>query len=106
MDVARAPQKRTFRNVMIGISMLAGVALFTWLSTLQKAAPIGDMAVVIQDSVRQGDMIREVRGPAPLVPEQIQQATAPATARVDRMIAQSRQGEGGGPGPRIAGGVP
>jgi HlyD family secretion protein len=44
-----------------------------------------DLSVSIVDSVRRGDMIREMRGPGTLVPEQIQQVTAPATARVDRM---------------------
>jgi biotin carboxyl carrier protein len=76
---------------MIGVGVLAVAGLFVWLSTLKQAAPTVDMAVVIQDSVRQGDMIREVRGPGTLVPEQIQQVTAPATARVDRMAAQSGQ---------------
>jgi biotin carboxyl carrier protein len=55
------------------------------VARLKPAAPTVDMSVSIQDSVRQGDMIREMRGPGTLVPEQIQQVTAPATARVDRM---------------------
>jgi hypothetical protein len=62
VDVARRPRKQTVRNVMIGASVLAIAGLFTWLSRLQKAAPTVDMAMVIQDSVKQGDMIREVRG--------------------------------------------
>ena len=60
MDVARPPRKKTVRNVMIGVGVLAVAGIFTWLSTLKQAAPTVDMAVVIQDSVRQGDMIREV----------------------------------------------
>jgi HlyD family secretion protein len=74
---------------MIGVGVFAVAGLFYWLSTLKQAAPTVDMAVVIQDSVKQGDMIREVRGPGTLVPEQIQFITAPATARVDRVIVQS-----------------
>ncbi len=89
MDVARPPRKKTVRNVMIGVGVLAVAGIFTWLATLKQAAPTVDMAVVIQDSVRQGDMIREVRGPGTLVPEQIQFITAPATARVDRVVVQS-----------------
>lgn len=89
MDVARPPRKKTARNVMIGVGVLALAGGFYWLSTLQKAAPTLDMAVAIQDSVRQGDMVREVRGPGTLVPVQIQFITAPATARVDRVVVQS-----------------
>ena len=89
MDVARPPRKKTVRNVLIGGGVLAVAGIFTWLATLKQAAPTVDMAVVIQDSVRQGDMIREVRGPGTLVPEQIQFITAPATARVDRVVVQS-----------------
>jgi HlyD family secretion protein len=91
MDVARPPRKKTARNLMIGLGVLACAAVLYWTSTLQKAAPTVDMAVVIQDSVRLGDMIREVRGPGTLVPEQIQFITAPATARVDRVVVQSGQ---------------
>ena len=89
MDVARPPRTKTVRNVLIGVGVLAVAGIFYWLSTLKQAAPTVEMAVVIQDSVRQGDMIREVRGPGTLVPEQIQFITAPAAARVDRLVVQS-----------------
>ena len=89
MDLARPPRKKTIRNVLIAAGVLAVAGLFIWLSMLKPAAPTVDLAVVIQDSVRQGDMIREVRGPGTLVPEQIQFITAPAAARVDRVVVQS-----------------
>ena len=74
---------------MIGVGVLASVALILWMRTLKPAAPTLDMAVAIQDSVRTGDLAIEVRGPGTLVPEQIQFITAPATARVDRVVVQS-----------------
>lgn len=89
MDVARPPQKKTARNVMVGVGILVILVGGYWLANLQKAAPTVDMSVVIQDSVRQGDMVREVRGNGTLVPEQIQFITAAATARVDRLTVQS-----------------
>ena len=85
MDVARPPQKKTGRNIGIGVAVLAVVVTTIAVARLKPAAPTVDMSVSIQDSVRRGDMIREMRGPGTLVPEQIQQVTAPATARVDRM---------------------
>ena len=89
MDVARPPQKKTGRNIAIGVGACIVLVLGYWLMHLEKALPTVDMAVVIQDSVRQGDMVREMRGPGTLVPEQIQFITAPATARVDRVVVQS-----------------
>ncbi len=89
MDVARPPRKRTVRNVLISVGLFAIAVGVYWLAGLEKAAPTVEMAAVIQDSVTQGDMIREVRGPGTLVPEHIQFITAPATAKVDRIIVQS-----------------
>jgi multidrug efflux pump subunit AcrA (membrane-fusion protein) len=74
---------------MIGVGVTAGLGVTYWLSTLQKAAPTLEMSIVIQDSVRQGDMIREVRGPGTLVPEQIQFITAAASGQVNRVVVQS-----------------
>lgn len=91
MDVARPPRKKTGRYIAIGGGVLLLIIATIALGKLKPAAPTVEMSVVIQDSVRQGDMIREVRGPGTLVPEQIQQVTAPATARVDRMDVQAGQ---------------
>lgn len=91
MDVARPPKKKTGRYIAIGGGVLLLIIATIALGKLKPAAPTVEMSVVIQDSVRQGDMIREVRGPGTLVPEQIQQVTAPATARVDRMDVQAGQ---------------
>jgi HlyD family secretion protein len=85
VDVARPPQKKTGRNIGIGVAVLAVVITTILVARLKPAAPTVDLSVSIVDSVRRGDMIREMRGPGTLVPEQIQQVTAPATARVDRM---------------------
>jgi multidrug resistance efflux pump len=91
VDVARPPKKKTGRYIAIGGGVLLLIIATIALGKLKPAAPTVEMSVVIQDSVRQGDMIREVRGPGTLVPEQIQQVTAPATARVDRMDVQAGQ---------------
>ena len=81
MDVARPPQKKTGRNIGIGVAVLAVVVTTIAVARLKPAAPTVDLSVSIQDSVRQGDMIREMRGPGTLVPEQIQQSPRAATAR-------------------------
>ena len=89
MDIARAPQKKTGRNVAIGGGILAVAVITIVLSRLQPAAPSVDAATILMDSVRLGDMVIEVRGPGNLVPERIRWITALASARVDRLVAQS-----------------
>lgn len=96
MDIARAPQKKTGRNVAIGAG--AGVVLLATiaLSNLDPAAPTVQRVAILIDSVRQGDVVREVRGPGTLVPEQIRWITAQASARVERKAAESGERVGSG----------
>ncbi len=96
MDIARAPQKKTGRNVAIGAGAAAVIAATIALSNLDPAAPTVQRVAILIDSVRQGDVVREVRGPGTLVPEQIRWITAQASARVERKSAES--------GERVVGG--
>ena len=91
MDVARAPRKKTGRNVAIGVGALALVGITVALSRLQPAAPTVDGATILRDSVRRGDVVREMRGPGNLVPERIRWITAQTSARVERLVAVSGQ---------------
>ena len=67
--------------------MLATIAL----ARLKPAAPSIDFATILVDSVRQGDITRDVRGPGTLVPERIRWITAQTSARVERLVVQSGQ---------------
>lgn len=89
MDIARAPRKKTGRNVLIGGGVVAVIVVSIFLSRLRPAAPSVDTATILMDSVRRGDIFIEVRGPGSLVPERIRWITALASARVDRLVAQS-----------------
>ncbi|MEO7360226.1 MAG: HlyD family efflux transporter periplasmic adaptor subunit [Gemmatimonadaceae bacterium] len=91
MDVARAPRKKTGRNVGIGAAVVAVIVATVALAQLKPAAPSIDFATILTDSVKQGDLTREVRGPGTLVPERIRWITAQASARVDRLVVQSGQ---------------
>jgi len=71
MDIARAPKKKTGRNVAIGIGAAAVIAVTVALSSLDPAAPTVQRVAILIDSVRRGDVVREVRGPGTLQPEQI-----------------------------------
>src|ERR1700712_1482928 len=81
VDVARPPRKKTGRNVAIGVGVLALVLVSVALSRLKPAAPTVDGATILTDSVRRGDLTRDVRGPGTLVPEQIRWITAQSSAR-------------------------
>ena len=89
MDIARTPPKRTRRNVMIGAGVLGILAMTAWTLTLDPAAPTVERSAILIDSVRRGDVVREVRGPGTLVPEHIRWITAQASARVERLVSES-----------------
>jgi len=91
LDVARAPQKKTGRNAAIGAGVLLVVVVTVALAKLKPAAPTVEAATMYMDSVRRGDMVRDVRGPGSLVPEHITWISAQASARVDKLIAESGQ---------------
>lgn len=96
MDIARAPQKKTGRNIAIGAGAVAVVLATVALSRLDPAAPTVQRVAILIDSVRQGDVVREVRGPGTLVPEQIRFITAQASARVERKSVESGDKVGAG----------
>ena len=89
MDIARTPPKRTRRNVMIGAGVFGILAMTAWTLTLDPAAPTVERSAILIDSVRRGDVVREVRGPGTLVPEHIRWITAQASARVERLVSES-----------------
>ena len=89
MDIARAPQKKTGRNVAIGGGVVALIVGTIFISRLGPASPTVQRAAILIDSVQKGNVIREVRGPGTLVPEQIRWITAQSSARVERKAAES-----------------
>ncbi len=74
---------------MIAAGVAAVVIVTVALSKLDPAAPTVQRAAILIDSVRRGDVVREVRGPGTLVPENIRFITAQASARVERLGAES-----------------
>ncbi len=96
MDIVRTPKKSYKKPVAIGGAVL-GVALVTLaLTRLGPAVPTVESAAVLVDTVKQGDVVREVRGPGTLVPEHIRWITAQASARVERVNTQSGSAVGAG----------
>jgi HlyD family secretion protein len=87
MDVPRAlPERRNYMKIGIVAGALALVTLL--VSTLKAPVPVVDRESVIVDSVRRSAMLREVRGPGSLVPEQIRWISALTPARVERILVR------------------
>jgi HlyD family secretion protein len=91
MDIQRPVNKRAkrMRRILFGalaVILLAGVTYGSW--RLRPAAPAVDRATVWTDEVKRGSMLREVRGPGTLVPEEIQWIPAQTASHVDRILIQ------------------
>lgn len=96
MDIVRTQQKSYKRQSIIGLVVLAVVLVTVALMRLDPAVPTIERAAVLIDTVEQGDVVREVRGPGTLVPEHIRWITAQASARVERLNTESGRQVGGG----------
>lgn len=89
MDIVRAPKKKTGRNIAIGAGVLVLVTATVLLASLDPASPSVERSTLLIDSVGRGDIVRDVRAPGTLVPEQIRYITAQASARVERLASES-----------------
>ena len=96
MDIVRTKQKSYKKPILIGVGAVAVIAVSYVLSQLDPAAQTVERAAILVDSVRQGDVVRDVRGPGTLVPERIRWITALASARVERLTSQSGDQVGAG----------
>lgn len=67
-DIKRKKIRRQWLAGGIGVAILAVAALF--VSKLKPAAPTVDRATVWTDTVKQGPLLRQVRGPGSLVPRE------------------------------------
>ena len=77
------PQRKKKRAIVITVGV-ALLALVTYgVSNLPSAAPTVDAATTWTDTVQRGTMIRQVRGPGTLVPEQARWLTALTNGRIE-----------------------
>jgi HlyD family secretion protein len=91
VDIVREGVKEQKRKKQIVLAISAGVAILLitlGLSRLKPAAPTVEKGTVYIDTVKRGPMLRQVRGPGSLVPEQILFLAAETEATVERLILQ------------------
>jgi HlyD family secretion protein len=88
VDIKRAPKKKTGRYVAIGGGILALVLVTVALSRLKPAAPTVERSGLWFGTVKRGPMLRQVRGPGQLKPEQIRYISAVTSGRVENVLVR------------------
>ena len=89
MDIARPDlleKKKKRQLTWIGAGVAAVVLLTLGVSRLKPAAPTVERATVVIDTVKRGEMVREVHGLGTLVPEDIRWIALQTEARVERRV--------------------
>ena len=86
MDIIREQKPRKKRRIIkVVVAVVAIGAVTIALRNLQPAAPSVDRATVWMDTVQRGTMVRQVRGPGTLVPEQRRWITAVTAGRIEQL---------------------
>jgi HlyD family secretion protein len=92
MDIPRPENKR--RKRIRQLTLYGGAALLVLIvsvvvARLEPAAPSVTRASVWIDTVREGEMLRQVRGPGTLVPREIRWIAAQTPGRVERVLVKA-----------------
>jgi HlyD family secretion protein len=85
VDVKRAPKSKKGQYIAWGAGILAIVAVSVGISKLKPAAPSVDFATLWVDSVKRGELVREVRAAGTLVPEHIRIIAAVTAGRIEAL---------------------
>jgi len=93
MDIKRPPKsklKKNLRTAILIVVGLAGLGGITYgLAKLKPAAPTLDRSTAVIETVKRGEMVRDVRGNGTLVPEVTRWVPAPAQGRVEKINLQA-----------------
>ena len=93
MDIKRPPKskiKKKIRNavmIVVGVAALGGITY--GLTKLKPAAPTLDPSTAVIETVKRGEMVRDVRGNGTLVPEVTRWVPAPADGRVEKILLKA-----------------
>jgi HlyD family secretion protein len=93
MDIKRPPKskiKKKIRNaimIVVGIAAIGGITY--GLTKLKPAAPTLDPSTAVIETVKRGEMVRDVRGNGTLVPEVTRWVPAPADGRVEKILLKA-----------------
>jgi len=73
--------------IVIGLAAIGGITVA--LTRLKPAAPTLDRSTAVVDTVKRGQMLREVRGIGTLVPQLVRWVPAPSDGRVEKIPVQA-----------------
>ncbi|MGH9931884.1 MAG: HlyD family secretion protein [Pyrinomonadaceae bacterium] len=86
----RSRLKKRIRSAVVIVMGLAAIGGITYgLSRLKPAAPTLERSTAVIDTVRRGQMLREVRGIGTLVPQLVRWVPAPSEGRVEKIPVQA-----------------
>ena len=93
MDIKRPGKSKLKKRIRTGILIIIGLAavggITFVLAKLKPAAPTLDRSTAVIDTVKRGQMLREVRGNGTLVPQVTRWVPAPAEGRVEKILVQA-----------------
>ena len=93
MDIKRPPKSKVKKNIRMAILIVVGLAalggITYGLAKLKPAAPTLDRSTAVIETVKRGEMVRDVRGNGTLVPEVTRWVPAPAQGRVEQINLQA-----------------
>jgi HlyD family secretion protein len=92
MDIARpdfARKKKIRLTIYTAAALVVLPVITIGVSRLKPAAPVVERSTIWLDTVKRGEMLREVRGLGTLVPVDIRWIPAQTSARVDKIVLQS-----------------
>ncbi len=89
MDIPRpnAARERRRRRILYAVTSLLVITLVTvGLSRLKPAAPTVERSFVVMDTVKRGELLRQVHGNGTLIPEEIRWIPATTQGRIERIL--------------------
>ena len=93
MDIKRPPKSRLKKKIRTAVMIVVGLAaiggITFGLTKLKPAAPPLDPSTAVIDTVKRGEMVRDVRGNGTLVPQVTRWVPAPADGRVENILLQA-----------------
>src|SRR5688500_18714200 len=93
MDIKRPPKSKIKKRIKSAILIVVGLAavggITYGLAKLKPAAPTIDKATAVIETVKRGEMVRDVRGNGTLVPAVTRGVPAPAQGRVEKINLQA-----------------
>src|SRR5712692_9202119 len=93
MDIKRPRKSKLQKRIRIGILVVIGLGggggITFVLAKLKPAAPTLDRSTAVIETVKRGQMLREVHGNGTLVPQVTRWVPAPADGRVEKILVQA-----------------